>query len=65
MCGSPDIPTTPERQDARVPDRSATGASPDEGMRRRRGYAALIRTASGQGGDMTPLSTTASKATLG
>jgi hypothetical protein len=62
MCGgAPDIPQTPERQDARAPARSATGAQQDDPMRRRRGYAAMMSAASA-GGAMSPVSTTATAA---
>lgn len=58
MCGgAPDVPTPPERQDAKAPARDPRASTLDP-LRRRRGYAALIRTA-GAGGDLTPVSTTA------
>lgn len=60
MCMSqPDVPTPVARQDSRVPERPASGK--DNGlMSRRRGYAALIKTATG--GDLSPVSTTAAPA---
>lgn len=65
MClSTPDVPTAPERQDATAPKRpgSATPMA-DGGLSRRRGYAALIKSAGGMGGaDLTPVSTTATAA---
>lgn len=60
MCmGSPDVPTPAQRQDSKMPESPASGK--DNGMlSRRRGYAALIKTATG--GDLTPASTTAAPA---
>ena len=62
MCGgAPDVPAPPERQDARAPARSATGAQTDDPMRRRRGYAAMMSAASAAG-NLTPVSTTSTGA---
>lgn len=62
MCGgAPDIPATPERQDARAPARAATGAQQEDPMRRRRGYAAMMSAASANGA-LAPVSTTATAA---
>lgn len=62
MCmGTPDIPTPPERQDAKAPARDATGLVPDP-MKRRRGYMALMQGATAGGAALTPVSTTATAA---
>jgi len=59
MCSAPDVPAPAERQDSKMPERP--GSARSNGMlSRRRGYAALIKTATG--GDLTPVSTTAAPA---
>lgn len=51
------MPTPAQRQDTRLPERQSRGATKDSIMSRRRGYAALMKGASG--GDLTPVSKTA------
>ena len=60
MCigGVPDVPAPAERQSPKMPEKPGLGANGP--LSRRRGYAALIKTATG--GDLTPVATTAAPA---
>ena len=60
MCSAPDVPKAVQRQDSKLPERDPRGRGVKDSLSRRRGYAALMKTASG--GDMTPVSTTAQPA---
>lgn len=59
MCSAPDVPAPAERQDSKMPERPASGTN-NGLLSRRRGYAALIKTATG--GDLSPVATTAAPA---
>lgn len=50
MCSAPDVPEAVQRQDARMPERSARGNGAEDPLRRRQGYSALLRAAAGAGG---------------
>lgn len=60
MGGTPDVPAPVARQDSRLPERPAVAGKDNGMLSRRRGYAALIKTATG--GDLSPVSTTAAPA---
>ena len=47
MCSAPDVPEAVQRQDARMPERSARGNGAEDPLRRRQGYSALLRAAAG------------------
>lgn len=49
MCSAPDVPEAVQRQDARMPERSARGNGAEDPLRRRQGYSALLRAAAGAG----------------
>lgn len=42
MCSAPDVPDPVQRQDSKMPERSARGDAMDP-LKRKRGYAALLR----------------------
>lgn len=60
MCSAPDVPAPAERQDSKMPERPGGPGTTNGILSRRRGYAALIKTATA--GDLTPVSTTAAPA---
>ena len=49
MCSAPDVPEAVQRQDAKMPERSARGNGAEDPLRRRQGYSALLRAAAGAG----------------
>jgi hypothetical protein len=57
MCSAPDVPEAVQRQDARMPERSARGNGAEDPLRRRQGYSALLRAAAGAGAS-SPATTT-------